>query len=187
MASTLCSPDVLWCRWRKRNAQRQCDTSRSSATADSPKRSDATSPQLRSTGGVIATSCMRSSDQPATTTTTDERTLISLARRGAWSSLLFWVYQRSIRCGHIEFVLPASREQLRQSASRRGARGVQRAREVRILVVTGLLSKQIAAQLRTSEATVKAHRAQLMRKMEADSVAQLVRIAEGLSLLPPRR
>jgi len=33
----------------------------------------------------------------------------------------------------------------------------------------------------------KAHRAQLMRKMEADSVAQLVRIAEGLSLLPPRR
>jgi FixJ family two-component response regulator len=55
------------------------------------------------------------------------------------------------------------------------------------LVVTGLLNKQIAAQLRTIEATVKAHRAQLMRKMEADSVAQLVRIAEGLSLLPPRR
>jgi FixJ family two-component response regulator len=55
------------------------------------------------------------------------------------------------------------------------------------LVVTGLLNKQIAAQLHTSEATVKAHRAQLMRKMEADSVAQLVRTAEGLSLLPPRR
>ena len=59
--------------------------------------------------------------------------------------------------------------------------------DVFALVVTGLLSKQIAAQLRTSEATVKAHRAQLMRKMEADSVAQLVRIAKGLSLLPPRR
>jgi FixJ family two-component response regulator len=55
------------------------------------------------------------------------------------------------------------------------------------VVVTGLLNKQIAAQLRTREATVKAHRAQLMRKMEADSIAQLVRIAEGLSLLPPRR
>ena len=63
----------------------------------------------------------------------------------------------------------------------------QREREVMTLVVTGLLNKQIAAQLHTSEATVKAHRAQLMRKMEADSVAQLVRIAEGLSVLPPRR
>ena len=63
----------------------------------------------------------------------------------------------------------------------------QREREVITLVVTGLLNKQIAAQLRTSEATVKAHRAQLMRKMEAESVAQLVRIAEGLSLPPTRR
>src|SRR5690349_20104984 len=62
----------------------------------------------------------------------------------------------------------------------------QREREVMALVVTGMLNKQIAAQLHTSEATVKAHRAQLMRKMEADSVAKLVRIAEGLSVLPPR-
>jgi FixJ family two-component response regulator len=62
----------------------------------------------------------------------------------------------------------------------------QREREVMNLVVTGLLNKQIAAQLHASEATIKAHRGQLMRKMEADSVAQLVRIAEGLSLLPPR-
>jgi FixJ family two-component response regulator len=63
----------------------------------------------------------------------------------------------------------------------------QRECEVMVLVVTGLLNKQIAAQLHTSEATVKAHRAQLMRKMEADSVAQLVRIAEGISPLPPPR
>ena len=62
----------------------------------------------------------------------------------------------------------------------------QREREVMTLVVTGLLNKQVAAQLRTSEATVKAHRAQLMRKMEAESVAQLVRIAERLGLLPPQ-
>jgi FixJ family two-component response regulator len=54
------------------------------------------------------------------------------------------------------------------------------------LVVRGSLNKQIAAELGTSEATVKAHRAQLMRKMQAESVAQLVRIAEGLKLLPPR-
>jgi FixJ family two-component response regulator len=63
----------------------------------------------------------------------------------------------------------------------------QREREVMTLVVTGSLNKQIAAELGTSEATVKAHRAQLMHKMEAESVAQLVRIAEGLSLPPPRR
>jgi len=62
----------------------------------------------------------------------------------------------------------------------------QREREVITLVVAGLLNKQIAAQLRTSEATVKAHRAQLMRKMEAESVAQLVTIAERLGLLPLR-
>jgi FixJ family two-component response regulator len=63
----------------------------------------------------------------------------------------------------------------------------QREREVMTRVVTGSLNKQIAAELGTSEATVKAHRAQLMHKMEAESVAQLVRIAEGLSLPPPRR
>jgi len=63
----------------------------------------------------------------------------------------------------------------------------QRERDVMTRVVTGSLNKQIAAELGTSEATVKAHRAQLMHKMEAESVAQLVRIAEGLSLRPPRR
>jgi FixJ family two-component response regulator len=45
----------------------------------------------------------------------------------------------------------------------------QRQREVMTLVVTGLLNKQISVELRTSEVTVKAHRAQLMRKMEAYS------------------
>ena len=62
-----------------------------------------------------------------------------------------------------------------------------REREVMALVVTGLLNKQIAGKLGTSEATVKAHRAQLMQKMRADSVAQLVIVAERLSLLPPPR
>ena len=59
-----------------------------------------------------------------------------------------------------------------------------REHEVMALVVTGLLNKQIAAELRTSEATIKAHRGQLMRKMKADSLAQLVRMAERLGLLP---
>ena len=62
----------------------------------------------------------------------------------------------------------------------------QREHEVMTLVVTGLLNKQIAARLGTSEATVKAHRGQLMRKMGADSVAQLVTIAERLGVLHPR-
>lgn len=61
-----------------------------------------------------------------------------------------------------------------------------REHEVMTLVVSGLLNKQIAAELSTSEATVKAHRAQLMHKMEAESLAQLVRMAERLDLLTPR-
>lgn len=60
-----------------------------------------------------------------------------------------------------------------------------RERDVMTLVVTGLLNKQIAAELHTSEATVKAHRAEAMRKMRAQSLAQLVRIADRLGLLPP--
>jgi FixJ family two-component response regulator len=61
----------------------------------------------------------------------------------------------------------------------------QREREVMTLVVTGLLNKQVAARLGTSEATVKAHRAQVMEKMRVESLAQLVRVAGRLGLLPP--
>ena len=54
-------------------------------------------------------------------------------------------------------------------------------------VVEGLLNKQIAAQSGTSEKTVKAHRAQVMRKMQARSLPDLVRMAQRLSVpaLPP--
>jgi len=57
-----------------------------------------------------------------------------------------------------------------------------REREVLPLVISGLLNKQIAATLGTSETTVKVHRSQLMRKMGAGSVAELVRIAEKLAI-----
>jgi FixJ family two-component response regulator len=50
------------------------------------------------------------------------------------------------------------------------------------LVVSGLLNKQIAAEIGTSETTVKVHRGQLMRKMGADSLAELVRLAERIGI-----
>jgi FixJ family two-component response regulator len=57
-----------------------------------------------------------------------------------------------------------------------------REREVLPLVVSGLLSEQIAAEIGTSEATVKVHRSQLMHKMAADSLAELVRLAERIGI-----
>jgi FixJ family two-component response regulator len=57
-----------------------------------------------------------------------------------------------------------------------------REREVLPLVVSGLLNKQIAAELGTSETTVKVHRSQLMRKMGAESLAELVRMAQRLGI-----
>lgn len=55
-----------------------------------------------------------------------------------------------------------------------------REREVMVLVVTGRRNKEIAAEIGVSEVTVKAHRAQVMRKMGAASLAELIRMAETL-------
>ena len=57
-----------------------------------------------------------------------------------------------------------------------------REREVMVLVVRGLLNKQIAFELGTVEKTIKVHRARVMEKMQVDSLAHLVRLAEKIGI-----
>jgi FixJ family two-component response regulator len=61
-----------------------------------------------------------------------------------------------------------------------------REREVMALVTTGLMNKQVAGQLGLSEITVKIHRGHAMKKMNARSLADLVRMAESLGLHKPK-
>jgi len=64
--------------------------------------------------------------------------------------------------------------------------GALTAREQQVMahVVSGMLNKQIASEIRASEATVKIHRGNVMRKMQAGSVVALVRVADKLKLSP---
>jgi len=71
-----------------------------------------------------------------------------------------------------------------RSLHERYERLTAREREVMAFVVAGLMNKQIAGELATSERTIKFHRAHIMEKMQADSVAELVRMAGQLGIAP---
>src|SRR5437764_721350 len=64
---------------------------------------------------------------------------------------------------------------------------LQSERQVMSLVVAGRLNKQIAGELGVSEMTVKMHRRQVMRKMQAGGVAQLVRLADQVGIAVPQK
>jgi len=75
--------------------------------------------------------------------------------------------------------------QVRQETEKRMARLTPREREVFERVVKGMLNKQIGFELGTKEKTIKVHRARVMEKMEAESLADLVRMAGRLGIEGP--
>jgi len=95
--------------------------------------------------------------------------------------------QHDVLVNAIRGALERSRTALRIDAKMRAIRDcyeslTPREREVMALVVSGLLNKQVGGELGISEITVKAHRGQVMRKMKADSLPDLVTMAERLGL-----
>lgn len=93
----------------------------------------------------------------------DEQELLSAVERGL---------SQDVECRKIDAVMSSLKSRL--------GRLTPRERQVFALVVTGLLNKQIAGRLGTCERTIKVHRARIMKKMEAGSVAELVRMAVRL-------
>ena len=80
------------------------------------------------------------------------------------------------------------REEARDAEAQQRARRLSpRETQVFALVVTGMLNKQIAGVLGVVEKTVKVHRARVMTKMQAGSVAELVRLADRLAVIVPAR
>ena len=87
--------------------------------------------------------------------------------------LLLTAIRQALERSRLVLAQEAEMQQLRD----RHALLTPREREVMTLVVSGLLNKQVGGQLGISEITVKAHRGQVMQKMKANSVADLVKMA----------
>jgi FixJ family two-component response regulator len=96
-------------------------------------------------------------------------------------------YRPDVLVSAIREALERSQEALAREAAMKSLRECyaslsRREREVMALVVSGLLNKQVGGELGISEITVKAHRGQVMRKMQADSLPALVKMAARLDL-----
>ena len=92
----------------------------------------------------------------------------------------------------VKRALERAEEQLRRHGERREARRridklTPREFEVFRFVIIGLLNKQIAAELRTAEKTIKVHRGRVMQKLGVTSVADLVRISQRAGVSPARK
>jgi FixJ family two-component response regulator len=116
----------------------------------------------------------------------DVRTTVQAMKAGA-SEFLTKPFRDDVMLSAIREALERSRVALGYEAEMSVLRDCYaslspRERQVMGLVVSGLLNKQVGGELGISEITVKAHRGQVMQKMKADSLADLVRIAGRLGL-----
>ena len=93
---------------------------------------------------------------------------------------------RAMKAGAVDFLTKPFRDQAKMLSGlhARFATLTPREREVMALVTTGLMNKQIAAEIGIAEITVKIHRGHIMRKMTAKSLPDLVRMAEMLGIGP---
>ena len=112
------------------------------------------------------------------------------AMRGGATDFLSKPFDADNLIAAIERALETARKQLKEEAERREieqrlAELTPREQEVLRHVITGELNKQIAGNLGASEKTIKVHRGRVMRKMQAQSVAELVRLCEKLGIRGP--
>ena len=112
------------------------------------------------------------------------------AMRGGAAEFLTKPFERDALLNAVRDAIERSRTSLAQASElrtlqQRHASLTPRERDVFAWVVSGLLNKQVGAELGMTEATVKAHRGQVMQKMKAQSLADLVRVAARLDVPLP--